>query len=198
MSKKRKQSDSIEKIQSFQNLFMSEEFFKRDLINNPEKIGKWDFYNIGATSVKNLKQFGIIRDVDYGKEEIKKVDGIIVEKKNVIAVVEYKKPSEFQTNAQKDKAIKQELEVAKKLGASIIVATDTKKTVWVNVFTDFFYNFFKFKKNITIIFLSRFYEKFIIDCQYNTSKTFANAKRLRPSHLRVSLQISLNISEPVA
>lgn len=114
---------------------MSEELLQRDLINNPEKIGKWDFYNIGATSVKNLKEYGIIRNVNYGKEERKKVDGLIVQKKNVIAVVEYKKPSEFRTLAQKNKAIKQELEVARKLNAHLIIATDTKETVWVNVLT---------------------------------------------------------------
>lgn len=114
---------------------MSEEFFQRDLIKNPEKIGKWDFYNIGATSVKNLKEFGLIRNVDYGEEERKKVDGLIVHNKNVIAIVEYKKPSVFKTDLQKNKAIKQELKVARKLGAPIIIATDTKETVWVNVFT---------------------------------------------------------------
>ena len=52
---------------------MSEEFLQRDLIKNPEKIGKWNFYNIGATSVKNLKEFGIIRNLDYGKEEKKRL-----------------------------------------------------------------------------------------------------------------------------
>jgi len=114
---------------------MSEELLQRDLIKNPEKIGKWDFYNIGATSVKNLKEFGLIRNVDYGNEERKKVDGLIVQRKNVIAVIEYKKPSEFKTAAQKNKAIKQELEVARKLGAHILIATDTKETIWVNVLT---------------------------------------------------------------
>lgn len=114
---------------------MSEELLQRDLINNCQKLGKWNFYNIGATSVKALKEHGIIRNVNYGAEEKKKVDGLIVQKKNVIAVIEYKKPSEFKTVAQKDKAIKQELEVARKLDAHIIIATDTKETVWVNVLT---------------------------------------------------------------
>ena len=114
---------------------MSEELLQRNLIKNPEKIGKWDFYNIGATSVKALKEHGIIRNVNYGAEEKKKVDGLIVQKKNVIAVIEFKKPSEFKTAAQKTKAIKQELEVARKLDAHIIIATDTKETTWVNVLT---------------------------------------------------------------
>lgn len=114
---------------------MSEELLQRDLEKNPEKIGKWDFYNIGATSIKNLKEFGIIRNVDYGTVEKKKVDALIVQKKNVIAVIEYKKPSEFKTEIQKMKAIQQELEVARKLDAHIIIATDTKDTIWVNVLT---------------------------------------------------------------
>ena len=114
---------------------MSEELLQRDFLKNPDKIGKWDFYNIGATSIKALKENGIIRNVDYGNVDNKKVDGLIVQKKNVIAVIEFKKPSEFKTQAQKTKAIKQELEAARKIDAHIIIATDTKDTVWVNVAT---------------------------------------------------------------
>lgn len=114
---------------------MSEELLQRNLVKNPEKIGKWDFYNIGATSVKTLKEYGIIRNINYGEIERKKVDAIIVQKKNVIAIIEYKKPSQFKTKTQKNKAIKQEIGVAKKLGSKIIIATDTKDTVWVNVLT---------------------------------------------------------------
>jgi len=114
-------------------IVMSEELLQRDLLKNPEKIGKWDFYNIGATSIKALKDFGIIRNFDYKGIEKKKVDGIIVFKKTVIAVIEYKKPSEFKNKKQQDKAIEQEIEVAKAIGSKLIIATDTKETVWVNV-----------------------------------------------------------------
>jgi type I restriction-modification system DNA methylase subunit len=114
---------------------MSEELLQRDLINNPEKIGKWDFYNIGATSVKALKGHGIIRSVDYGKVENKKPDALLVQKKNVIAVIEYKKPSEFNTKEKQEKAIKQELEVAQKLDARIFIASDKQKTIWINPLT---------------------------------------------------------------
>ena len=114
---------------------MSEELLQRDLVKNPVKIGKWRFYNIGATSIKTLKEYNIIRNVDYGDIEKKKIDGLIVQKKNVIAVIEYKKPSEFKTDKQKNKAIVQELEVAKRINAHIIIATDTKDTIWVNVLT---------------------------------------------------------------
>ena len=56
---------------------MSEELLQRNLLDNPEKIGKWDFYNIGNTTIKALKEHGIIRNVDYGSLERKKVDGIL-------------------------------------------------------------------------------------------------------------------------
>lgn len=114
---------------------MSEELLQRGLIKNPEKIGNWDFYNIGATTVRALKEYGIIRNVDYGSAENKKVDALIVQRKNVIAVIEYKKPSEFKTEAQKQKAIEQEVDVAQKLGAKIFIATDTQEAVWVNTLT---------------------------------------------------------------
>jgi type I restriction enzyme M protein len=114
---------------------MSEELLQRDLIKNPEKIGPWLFYNIGSTTLKALKEAGIIRNVDYGEFERKKVDGLIVQEKNVIAVIEYKKPSEFKSLRQKDKAVTQESEVAKKLNAPLLIATDTKESIWINVFS---------------------------------------------------------------
>jgi type I restriction-modification system DNA methylase subunit len=114
---------------------MSEELISRGLLLETEKIGKWDFYRIGNTNLKALKQNGIIRSVDYGDFEKKKIDGLIVQKKNVIAIIEYKIPSEFNTVAKQNKAVRQELEVAKKLGSKIIIATDTLETVWVNTLT---------------------------------------------------------------
>ncbi|MBW1615990.1 MAG: N-6 DNA methylase [Deltaproteobacteria bacterium] len=114
---------------------MSEELLQRDLIKNPEKIGSWDFYNIGATTVKALKEYKIIRGINYGSAEKKKVDALIIYNKDVIAVIEYKKPSQFKTEAQKNKAIKQEIETAEKLGAKILIATDTKEAIWINVLT---------------------------------------------------------------
>lgn len=34
---------------------MSEELIQRNLVEAPEKMGDWNFYNIGATSLKALK-----------------------------------------------------------------------------------------------------------------------------------------------
>lgn len=117
---------------------MSEELIQRglDKKNPTSKIGKWDYYSIGATTLKALKTANIIRNVDYGSLESKKVDGIIINNKDVIAVIEFKQPKEFKTQAQKNKAIIQEIEVAKILGCKIIIATDTIDTVWVNALTN--------------------------------------------------------------
>ena len=104
---------------------MSEEFLQRDLINNYIKIGKnWRFYSIGATTINQLKELGIIRSVDYGELGGKKVDGIIIEYKKVIAIVEYKLPENFNTQKKKNKAILQEIEVAKRLRTKLIIATE--------------------------------------------------------------------------
>ena len=114
---------------------MSEELLQRDLVKGGEKIGNWEFYNIGATTLKALKRYKKIRDIDYGILERKKPDALIIKQKQVMAVIEYKTPKEFRTETQKNKAIKQEIEVAQKLGAKIIIATDTKESVWVNALT---------------------------------------------------------------
>ncbi len=114
---------------------MSEELLQRGLDKKPEKIGKWDFYNIGATTINQLKKHKIIRGINYGKIGQKKVDGIIISQKKVIAIIENKTSEEFNTPKKQQKAIKQELEVAKKLECKILIATDTKETIWINVQT---------------------------------------------------------------
>ncbi len=76
---------------------MSEELIQRNLIDAPEKMGDWNFYNIGATTLKSLKGAKIIPDRDYDVYESKKPDAIIVKKPLVIAAIEYKKPSQLRT-----------------------------------------------------------------------------------------------------
>lgn len=114
---------------------MSEELLQRNLIKNPEKIGTWNFYNIGSTNINALKEAGIIRSIDYGDIALKKVDAIITKQKEVIAIVEYKQPRQFNTKNKKNEAVLQEIEVAKKLKTKLIIATDTQETLWINVTT---------------------------------------------------------------
>ncbi|WP_342259555.1 hypothetical protein [Candidatus Tisiphia endosymbiont of Metellina segmentata] len=88
---------------------MSEELLQRDLIKNPQKIGTWNFYDIGATTISALKKADIIRSIDYGDVLNKRVDGIITKQKEVIAIVEFKLPENFNTKDKKNN-VKRELE----------------------------------------------------------------------------------------
>lgn len=118
---------------------MSEELNQRDLINNPEKIGDYDFRNIGSTTLSQLKTAKIISSKSYKDFEKRKPDAIIsipnVVKskiKTTIAVVENKDVSKFKTPKQKQEAIQQGLEVAEVLEAKILIVTDTIETLWIN------------------------------------------------------------------
>jgi type I restriction enzyme M protein len=118
---------------------MSEELNQRDLINNPEKIGKYDFRNIGSTSLLQLKKTGIIHGKDYKGFEKRKPDAIISipevvksKVKTTLGIVENKSTSQFKTKKQKESALQQGLEVAQILEAKFVVVTDTIDTIWAN------------------------------------------------------------------
>lgn len=112
---------------------MSEELLQRGLLTNPKKIGLWNFYNIGSTTLKSLKEHRIIPDINYGNLARRKPDGLITQSGNVIAVIENKKPSELNSEAKIKKAIKQGMDVAEVLNSSILIVTDTgNKNFWIN------------------------------------------------------------------
>lgn len=111
---------------------MSEELIQRNLVDSPEKMGDWNFYNIGATTLKALKSAKIIPNHDYDEYEKKKPDALIVKKPIVIAAIEYKTPQQLRTQKQIEKAIAQELGTARALNAKIYIITDGKKSIWVN------------------------------------------------------------------
>ena len=111
---------------------MSEELIQRNLVEAPEKMGDWNYYNIGATTLKALKGAKIIPDRDYEEFEGKKPDALIVKKPIVIAAIEYKTPRELRTEKQVEKAIAQELGTAQALQARVYIVTDGRKSYWVN------------------------------------------------------------------
>ena len=111
---------------------MSEELIQRNLIEAPEKMGDWNFYNIGATTLKALKGAKIIPDKDYEAYEGKKPDALIVKKPIIIGAIEYKTPQELRTEKQIAKAIAQEIGTAQILQAKVYIVTDGKKTFWIN------------------------------------------------------------------
>jgi type I restriction-modification system DNA methylase subunit len=112
---------------------MSEELLQRDLIKNPEKIGEWNFYNIGATNLDALKKFHIIQNKDYKELSKRKPDSLITDNQKVIAVIENKLPLELKTKKQIDTIIKRWIPVCKKLKSKILIITDTKdNNFWIN------------------------------------------------------------------
>ncbi len=114
---------------------MSEELIQRNLVAAPEHIGQWDYYNIGATTLRALKTAQIIPKKDYAEFESKKPDALIVKKPIVLAAIEYKQPSQLKTEKQIEKAIQQEIGTAQALNAKIYIVTDGKKTFWINPLT---------------------------------------------------------------
>ncbi|MDR3282714.1 MAG: SAM-dependent methyltransferase [Candidatus Methanoplasma sp.] len=116
---------------------MSEELIQRNLVTAPEKMGDgaWEFYNIGATTLKALKGAKIIPNRDYAEYEGKKPDALIVKKPRVIATIEYKHPSKLRTETNIATAVSQEIGTAQALGARLFIVTDGKKTFWFNPLT---------------------------------------------------------------
>lgn len=98
---------------------------------NEQKIGKYSYYKIGATTLNQLKQNGLISKDNYGELSAKKPDGLINLNNKTIAIVEYKTPKELSSDKQIKKAIEQEIKVARKL-CKILIVTDGSKTFWIN------------------------------------------------------------------
>lgn len=115
----------------------SEELTQRGLGKNGIIIGDYEFYPTHSTTIKQYKQSKIIPNRNYGKYEKRKPDGLLIDKANktnpkVIALLEYKKPTEFQTDKQKNEAVEQCNDLCQVLGAKIGVITDTIVTFWIN------------------------------------------------------------------
>lgn len=113
---------------------MSEQTIQNELYSIPVTIlDKYTCLSLGATTVKDLvdsgKLIGVSPSVNHGK----KPDVLIIDKdKRVVVFLEFKQPSEFNSDKKIKSAINQEIEVAKKVGAKIFVATDGNKFIWIN------------------------------------------------------------------
>jgi len=116
---------------------MSEELIQRGLLKSGRKIGDYEYYEIGNTTISELKNNKIIPNRNYGKYSNKKPDNLLIlrpEKSNVIVIanIEHKKPSEFNTTEKKKKALKQCNNFCQTLNAKFGIATDGNETIWIN------------------------------------------------------------------
>lgn len=115
---------------------ISEEVLQRGLINNPDRIGKYIYYNIGNTTIGSLRSCGLISDRDYDLSD-RKPDGLIVdETKRVIAVIENKSLKKYRSSDQKLNATNQALEVAKDLKAKFVISTDSVNSRWYSAYNN--------------------------------------------------------------
>jgi len=115
----------------------SEEITSRGFNKNGIIVGDYEFFPLHSTTIKQYKKSGIISNIDYGKYEIRKPDGLLVDRVNkknpkVICVIEYKKPTEFQKDKQKKEAMEQCNDLCQVLNAKIGIITDGIATYWIN------------------------------------------------------------------
>lgn len=117
---------------------MSEQTIQNALYSNPVSIlDKYTCYSLGATTVKDLVAQnlleGVLPTVNLGK----KPDVLIVDKdKHVVVFLEFKLPTELDTKSKLNKAVKQEIHVARDVNAKIYVVSDGTSFYWYNPHTE--------------------------------------------------------------
>ena len=115
---------------------MAEQINKNDYINHPDKIGEFNYYSLGETTIKQLQKNNLIASKTK-KFQNKKPDAIVTDdKKDVVVYVENKDIGKLSTPEEIQEAINQEIDVAKAVKAPIFVVTDTVDTYWINTYTN--------------------------------------------------------------
>lgn len=116
---------------------MSEQTIQNNLYSLPVTIlDKYTCLSLGATTINDLIVAKELKNIKVSKNLGKKPDVLIVNKnKEVVVFIEFKKPEEFNTDAKKKKAIAQEIDVAKEIGAKIYVVSDGDTFLWLNPIT---------------------------------------------------------------
>ncbi len=97
----------------------------------PQQIGKFTYYKLGNTTIKQLMNNGMLPKKKYTGILTKKPDGLVYYQNKVVAFIEYKLPEELSTDRQIEAAIKQEIDVAKAI-CKIFIVTDGSKSFWIN------------------------------------------------------------------
>ncbi|MCX5633670.1 MAG: N-6 DNA methylase [Phycisphaerae bacterium] len=116
---------------------MSEEIAQRGLSDGGLLIGNYEFYNIGSTTIKQLKKNKIIPNKDYKKYEARKPDALLVDRRNkskikVILVLEHKDSGKFESERDKKSTVQQCNDLCQVFDADVGIATDSYSFVWFN------------------------------------------------------------------
>lgn len=116
---------------------LSEELVPKRLTKSGIKIGNYEFYNIGNTTLNQLKRYKIIPLKDYREYGSRKPDAILIDRGNknrihVICVIEYKENGKFKSDKDRDDTFQQCNDLCQILEADIGIATDNNSFFWVN------------------------------------------------------------------
>jgi type I restriction enzyme M protein len=171
---------------------MSEELIQKGYVEHGLIIGNYQFYNIGNSTLNQLKKAKIVPNKDYGKYARRRPDGLIVDRSDisnvkVISVIEYKDHREFQSANEQIFAIEECNDLCQVLDAKVGIATDNSSFVWFNpnqkdvgkeysdrtTGTKRYYTIIKDEKNFDYI------EEFLIDQKIDE----INLEKLKPKTL---------------
>ena len=115
----------------------SEELTQRGLTKKGITLGDYEFFPTHSTTINQYKRGKFVANKTYANYGKRKPDGLLIDRGNkkipkAIAVLEYKKPTEFQTDKQKKEAVEQCNDLCQVLEARIGVITDGIVTYWIN------------------------------------------------------------------
>ena len=116
---------------------MSEELIQKRYLKHGDRFGEYEYYNIGKTNFADLENNSIVPKLNWGKYRNKCPDALICDRRNkqnpiVICVIEYKQPSEFNTEHKKHIAFEQCNNYAQVCNAKICIITDGIEFYWIN------------------------------------------------------------------
>lgn len=116
---------------------MSEELNQKGLTEHGLILGDYQFYNIGSTTLNQLKKYKIIPNKDYKDYSSRRPDALLVNRINkskplVVATIEYKDDGKFSNEKDIIKTIQQCNDVAQEIKSKIGIVTDGDKFVWFN------------------------------------------------------------------
>lgn len=115
---------------------MSEQTIQNGLYAIPVVFEKFTCRSLGATTIKDLvssKEISGITLKECDKIKAKKPDVIILNSsKEIVIFIEMKEPAKFASADLIQKAIWQELDVARKVKAKIYIVSDGNTFIWIN------------------------------------------------------------------
>lgn len=121
---------------------MSEQTIQEGLYSIPVKFGKYTCRSLGATTIKDLVASSEVSGITLKESETikaKKPDVLILNTdKEIVIFIEMKEPKKLKSAKLTEQAIRQEIEVAKKVKAKVYIVSDGNNFVWINPKTENF------------------------------------------------------------